>query len=46
MEPATLRGRRAGREVVGGMVGVMMEPGRSMSWKKKTSACCLMLLWL
>jgi hypothetical protein len=46
MESATRRGRSAGKEVVGGMVGVMMEPGRRVSWKKKTSACCLLLLWL
>jgi hypothetical protein len=44
MASATWRGRKAGSEVVGGMVGVMTEPGRRASRKKKTSASCCILL--
>ena len=43
MESAMSRGRRAGMEVVGGIVGVTKDPGLNMSWKKKTSASFLFL---
>jgi hypothetical protein len=45
MELAAWRGRSAGSEVVGEMVGVMMEPIVSISRKNKTFAFPL-FLWL